>query len=272
MTTDGGSLQGFDAPDNDAEVSTETEAVVTEQPESEGEVNWQEQSEAQAVKITKLENDLKSQSTGRQSADQRQETVLREIREGRDETALLRRHNEALMKAFASGDNEGLPSELEKINQEAQNSRSSQGQLDAANDLYNQIIDAVVPIAGGDRTAAKTMIETQPEFQTIRDGWAQNAQGNTIDIVGLSGVVAQTAIAVVGMNNKQTAETVRVAENKAAETLEQADVLNLDAGVSSAPADISDSARNLRLSDEGYSWTPDDHKWYAEYRRGQGLR
>ncbi len=266
------SLQGFDAPDNNAEVSTETEAVVTEQPESEGEVNWQERYEAEVAARTKVENDLKSQRNGRQSADQRQEAVLGRLQRMEDEQTRSRLQSEALMNALASGETEGLPGEVAKINQDSQVERASQAQSDAADSLFNQIIDTVVPIAGGDRAAAKAMIETNPEFQVVRDGWNRNTQGDNINLVALSGVVAQTAIAVVGMNNKQAAETVRVAENKAAETLEQADVLNLDAGGSPAPADISDSARNLRLSADGYSWTPDDEKWYAEYRRGQGLR
>ncbi len=268
MTT-GGALEGFE-PDNTAEVSTETAPEVTE-PQADGEVDWQAKYEAEVVARTKSDNDLKSQRNGKQSADDRQQVVVDalqrlEIRQERSEL-----QNDALMNALASGETAGLPEQVAEINQKSQQQQASQRQIDASNQLYNQIIDTVVPLAGGDRDAAKTMIETQPEFKDVRDGWATHSQ-DTIDLVGLSGVVAQTAQVAMSMTGQQKVDAVRQAQETAAQKLEDADVLDLDTGGSAAPADVSDTARNIRLADPAYSWTDDDKKWYPEYRKKLGLR
>lgn len=261
MTTQADTQQGFNRPDSAEDVSTETPVVTTES-ESQGEiVDWQARYNSEAAARVKAESDLKSQSKGRQNADERQESVLREIRQSREETEMLRKQTEAMMRAMASGDSDGLPQEMARIEQETQQRSYSQRQVDAVNSIYNQIIDIVVPIANGDKEAAKELIETSPDFRTVLDGWMEHGQRN-IDVVSLAGVVAQTSKVVGGLYARQASDQVRAVEEAAARRLEEADVMNLDAGSTSVSANMSDRARNDVLADPDYEWTDDDKRWY----------
>ena len=272
MTTQTGeALQGFNAPDSTGEVSTETKPETTEQQEPEGEVDWQSKYESEAAAHTKTANDLTGMRTGRQNADDRQAEVINKLTALESEQTRQRRQSEALMTAIASGETEALPQKVGEINQEHETRQASDSLVTQANNLHNQIIDAVVPVANGDREAAIRMINTQPEFQTIRDGWTQHSR-DSIDLVGLSGVVAQTAGVVVNLGSQKAAESVRQAETTAAKKLEEADVLNLDVGGGASAADISDTARNIKLADSEYTWTDDDREWYGKYRKTQGFR
>ena len=243
-------------------MTQQTDPELAEQPaEQEAEeVDWKARAEAAEDNLKKVENDLKSQ----QGRNRRTDEVQHQLASIGDRLSTIESANQAVLRAFSSGDTDALPTELSTIQAKAQQTSANRSYEARYADLSEELREAV---QDGEGNPILDLYEA-PELESIRQEWV-TAHRNK-DTAALASALAKAhrvARAAERTTGRSSEQQIRTEEREAAKArLEEAGVFDLDTGPSAAGGGLSDDRWFREVyGKESYDATPADHKRAREY-------
>ena len=245
----------------DPELAVQSEVVadqpVDQEPE---EVDWQVRAEAAEAANKKLENELKSQ----QGRNRRTDDVQHQLSSIGDRLSTIESANQAVLRAFSSGDTDDLPNELSTIQAQARQTSANRSYEARYADLSEELREAVQDDEGN---PILDLYEA-PELESIRQEWV-TAHRNK-DTGALATALAKAhrvARSVERTTGRSSEQQIRTEEREAAKArLEEAGIFDLDTGPSAAGGGRSDDRWFREVyGSQTYDPTPADHKRARDY-------
>jgi predicted GNAT family acetyltransferase len=231
---------------------------------AEEEVDYKAKFEAAEAQIAKLGLDRKAEQVGRQRTAER-DAKMDEILDGQK---AVQDSNAALIKALNSGENEGLPAELEEINQ---NSRSRTS-LSRIRVQAQGLLEALTDIGKDEDGNTVVDIQRDERFSAVRDDWNRISGDAALEpsekLAQLSRVVTQANLTMRGIDRDLAKKAIEEAKNAGEvgrkKALEETGLLDTDAGGRTGPAEGS-VAPLLQKYNTGARVTQAEEKRVAEY-------
>ena len=222
--------EGLVTPAETAEATAETppegEATAeapasTEQKPAEA-VNWEtrfnELKESSDGRIAKLESDLNAQRGNILAQTERDAGIVNNVGDRIDG---LERTFAAFVKAYSSGDAEGLPGEVAQINQET----AQRQNVTSFNRVHNALFDQLETAMEG----SGLDLQTSPELAALRTQWNAAQEAGDAGELGIllseGHRIARQAERVI--NDQKLADANTAAVNQVEEAKEEAGVLDL---------------------------------------------
>tara|TARA_R100000306_G_scaffold59249_1_gene58113 strand:+ start:222 stop:992 length:771 start_codon:yes stop_codon:yes gene_type:complete len=215
-------------------VQPEEQAEEPRAEETSEEVDWQSRAEAAEANLKKVENDLNSQrGRNRQTGETQQQLTAIS-----DRLTAMESANQAVLRAFSSGDTDALPNELSAIQAQAAQTSATRSFENRYAEMTEQLQGAVRDEDGG---PILDLYEA-PELEQVRQEWMKHYKAK--NVAGLASVITDaTRITTKAerSNSRDTVESVRNEERAAArKLLEQAGIYDLDTGPDGGGAGLSD--------------------------------
>ncbi len=228
--TGGASTQTEIPPDDVDAAKVEAEGKASEE-----EVDYKAKFEAADTALTKATNDLKSLQTGRQRTAER-DAKMDEILDGQ---RAVMDSNAALIKALNSGETEGLPAELDKIDQESRGRQSLSRIRVQAEGLREAFVNT-----GKDAEGNMVVdVEHDSRFTDVVGNWNRISGDADLEpsekLAQLTTVVTQANVKMSGIWREESKKAVDEARNAGKRALEETGVLDTDIGGRTGAADGS---------------------------------
>ena len=245
---------------NDAvtQVEEELQSDAPQEESQEETVDWQvkaqeyqEAKEALEAQLSKVQNDLRAQS-GRRNRQQELENLVLQTN---NQTRLLDRKLEALIKATSSGDVDNLPEQLTTIHNDQATLEATSAYQTTWSELSNELVELVQDDDGN----SILDLQQAPELEDVREIWT--AAHRNQDARGLQRAMNEAITVVRRVERQRLKETTEEIKTAAKEEAVDAGAFDLDTGEAAGGSGLSD-ARWLRevYGNPDFSPTPDDNR------------
>lgn len=212
----------------------QTAEVQAEQVESTEEVDWKARAEQAETQLKKAQNDLNS----RQGRDRTRDEWQHQLADIGDRIGAMEAANQAVIRAFSTGDTDALPSELSTITARQNQTAAARSYEARYAALSEELREAV---QDGDGNQVLDLYES-PELEEVRKEWVNAHKAK--DPAALAAAIGKThRIARQAERNggSSAEQRIREEERAAARTrLEAAGIYDLDTGPSGAGAGLED--------------------------------
>jgi len=206
----------------------------TESVESTTEVDWKARAEQAEVQLQKAQHDLQSQ----QGRDRTRNEWQRQLTDIGDRIGAMEAANQAVIRAFSTGDTETLPSELSTITAKQNQTAAARTYEDRYAALSEDLHEAV---EDGNGNPVLDLFKAE-ELEEVRQEWV--AANKAKDFAGLASAIskAHRITRQAERNGGSSAEQrIREEERAIARTrLEAAGIYDLDTGPTGGGAGLAD--------------------------------
>ena len=210
------------------------QAAVEVQAESTEEVDWKVRAEEAETQLKKAQNDLNSQ----QGRDRTRDEWQNQLADIGDRLGAMEAANQAVIRAFSTGDTDTLPSELSTITARQSQTAAARSYEARYAALSEELREAV---QDGDGNQVLDLYEST-ELEEVRQEWV--AAHKAKDPAALASAIGKThriARQVERNGGSSSEQRIREEERAAARTrLEAAGIYDLDTGPSGGGAGLAD--------------------------------